>query len=75
MMRNVARIAIVAALSIASANAMAEEQGTEQQQNACKPDVYRLCREAIPVTEKIVACLKQNKAKLSPACRKVFAHS
>ena len=73
-MRNVARIAAVAALCFTAANAMAQERGSQQQQDACKPDVYRLCKDFIPVTDKIVSCLQQNRSKLSPACRKVFSH-
>lgn len=71
-MRNAARMAVAAALCLAAANAMAEP-GTKNQQDACRPDVYRLCHEFMPVTQRIVACLKQNRSKLSPACRKVFS--
>ena len=35
---------------------------------ACKPDVFRLCSAAIPWRDRIVACLHENKRKLSPAC-------
>ena len=71
MMRNTARIAVAAAFCCTAALAMAEP-GTKDEQEACKPDVYRLCKDFIPVTEKIVACLKENRSKLSPRCRKVF---
>ncbi len=76
MMENAARIAVVAAFCFTAASAMAEpgkNMGTKDEQSACKPDVYRLCSEFIPVADRIVACLKQNKSKLRPACRKVFA--
>jgi hypothetical protein len=39
---------------------------------ACKPDVFRLCSAAIPWKDRIVACLHENKRKLSPACHQVF---
>ncbi len=70
-MRNTARIAVAAAFCFTAASAMAQ-MGTKEEQAACKPDVYRLCKDFIPVTEKIVECLKQNRRKLSPRCRKVF---
>jgi hypothetical protein len=41
--------------------------------NACTPDVFRLCSSAIPSRERIVACLWDNKRKLSPACHQVFS--
>ena len=72
-MRNAARIAVAAAFCFTAASAAAEP-GTKEEQAACKPDVYRLCKDFIPVTDKIVSCLKENRSKLSPACRKVFSH-
>ncbi len=70
-MRNTARIAVAAAFCFTAAHTMAQP-GTKEEQAACKPDVFRLCKDFIPITEKIVSCLKENKNKLSPACRKVF---
>ncbi len=66
-------MAVAAALCFAAANAIAETEGTKDQQDACKPDVYRLCSKEIPVHDKIVACLKNHRKQLSPACRKVFS--
>ncbi len=71
MIRNAARIAVAAALCFTAQYAMALP-GTKDEQAACKPDVYRLCKDFIPITERIVSCLKENKSKLSPACRKVI---
>lgn len=50
-----------------------EQQGTAAQRIACTPDVFRLCAQEIPNADRIVACLKQEMAYLSPACRAVFA--
>jgi hypothetical protein len=47
-------------------------QGTPEQQEACKPDVFRLCGNFIPDVDRIVACLKTNEPNLSPACHDVF---
>ena len=53
--------------------ASAEEyRGTLEQQLACTPDVFRLCGEQIPDTNRIVACLRQNTPQLSGPCRAVF---
>jgi hypothetical protein len=49
-----------------------ENRGTLQQQLACTPDVFRLCGEQIPDTNRIVACLRQNTPALSDDCRAVF---
>jgi hypothetical protein len=47
-------------------------QGTPEQQDACKPDVFRLCGNFIPDVDRIVACLKYNEPNLSPACHDVM---
>jgi hypothetical protein len=49
-----------------------DDRGTLQQQLACTPDVFRLCGEQIPDTNRIVACLRQNTPQLSDPCREVF---
>ena len=46
--------------------------GTDAQQRACAPDVFRLCSAYIPFEAPITACLQRNKRKLNPQCRKVF---
>jgi hypothetical protein len=47
-------------------------QGTMAQQNACRPDVFRLCSNFIPNVGEIVACLRGNEARLSEACHQVM---
>jgi hypothetical protein len=49
------------------------EEGTPAERDACKPDVFRLCRAFIPDPKAITGCLEANRAKLSPACHAVFA--
>src|SRR5260221_12696688 len=72
------RIALSLATSIAcviaaQASAFSEEnRGTYEQQMACTPDVWRLCFDQIPDVNRITACLRQNTAQLSGACRSVF---
>ena len=71
------RIALGMALAIGgivaqSAASAQEYRGTMGQQMACTPDVWRLCSDQIPDTNRIVACLHQNTSQLSSACRAVF---
>lgn len=47
--------------------------GTQEQQQACTPDVFRLCGRFIPNEKQITACLVRNKKNLSPACKAVFS--
>jgi hypothetical protein len=63
--------ALSIALSIMGQNG-AFAQGTPEQQEACKPDVFRLCGNFIPDVDRIAACLKYNEPNLSPACHDVF---
>jgi hypothetical protein len=48
------------------------QQGTPEQRRACTPDVYRLCAGEIPNVRAITACLRRQKASLSPTCAAVF---
>jgi hypothetical protein len=41
--------------------------------DACTPDAFRLCQNAIPDATRVAQCLAQNKNKLSPACKIVFS--
>jgi hypothetical protein len=71
------RIALSVALSVGgvavqSAASAEEYRGTWEQQMACTPDVWRLCSDQIPDTNRIVACLQQNIPQLSSGCRAVF---
>ena len=56
------KIALGLALSIGSIAAQGAEaqeyRGTWEQQMACTPDVWRLCSDQIPDTNRIVACLQ-----------------
>jgi hypothetical protein len=47
--------------------------GTDQEEKACTRDVQRLCRKLMDQGDfTILACLKENRAKLSLACRYVL---
>jgi hypothetical protein len=72
MIRKIAPVALAAAFCFATATATSAEHSADAEA-ACTPDVFRLCSAQIPSQGRIVACLRQNRAKLSPACRKVFS--
>jgi len=56
----------------ASTGALARS-GTDQEQQACTRDVERFCRKLMDQGDfTILACLKENRSKLSPACRDVL---
>ena len=56
----------------ASTGALAHS-GSDQEQKACTPDVQRFCRKLMDQGDfTILACLKENRPKLSTACRQVL---
>ena len=52
--------------------AIAQEQGTADERQACEPDVNRLCSQFIPDRDKIILCLNQKVRELNPSCRGVI---
>ena len=62
----------ICGVSLMGHGALAEQQGTEQQREACTPDVFRLCGRYIPDTGRITRCLRNSGPRLSPACYAVF---
>ena len=77
MLRVLAQVTVAAVLCLSAAAGSAQEAiqhgGTPEEQAACTPDVFRLCLTHVPNEVRIVACLRRNMARLSPACRKVFS--
>ena len=59
-----------------STGAIAQQQprsGTPEEQAACSRDVQRHCRAVIDQGDfTILACLQQNRPKISPACDQVL---
>ena len=48
-------------------------RGTDQEEKACTRDVQRFCRKLMDQGDlTILACLKENRARLSLACRYVL---
>jgi hypothetical protein len=65
-------LALILLSVLASTGALAHS-GTDQEEKACAPDVQRFCRQLIDQGDlTILACLKENRPKLSPACRYVL---
>jgi hypothetical protein len=62
-------LAIALSLSFLSTAAYAY---TPEQQQACTPDAFRLCGDAIPDVDRVTACMIARKAQLSPGCRMYF---
>jgi hypothetical protein len=60
-------LGLVCAVGLATAPASA--QGTPEQQQACTPDVMRLCSAFVPDIPKITGCMNRNWKSVSPACR------
>jgi hypothetical protein len=62
-----AAVGLVTALFAATAPARA--QPTADAEQACTPDVMRLCNEFVPERDKIVSCLRRKARALSTECR------
>jgi hypothetical protein len=59
--------------SVALSTGALAHSGTDQEQQACNRDVQRLCRKLVDQGDfTILACLKENRPKLSAACRDVL---
>jgi hypothetical protein len=60
-------LALAASLFASTAHAY-----TPEQQQACTPDAFRLCGDAIPNVDRVTACMVARKSELSPGCRAYF---
>jgi hypothetical protein len=65
---------LFAVVLAAAAQPMAQAAGTPEQEAACRPDTRRFCHQLPPGAgdNAFLACLQQNRAKLSPKCRQVL---
>jgi hypothetical protein len=60
-------------LSVPVSTCALAHSGSEQEQQACNRDVQRFCRKLVDQGDlTILACLKDNRPKLSAACRDVL---
>ena len=46
--------------------------GTPEEQAACAPDASRFCKDEIPDTFRVLACLQEHRTKLRKACQQVL---
>jgi len=67
------KISVLAALLLTATAlpAVAQSGPTPQEQMACRSDAGKFCADQIGKPPQMNACLRENKAKLSDACRKV----
>ncbi len=69
------RVSLVFALILISGAASAQHQvgpHNAQDDDACRGDAHRFCRDAIPDQFRVLSCLQINRAKLSRACGAVL---
>jgi hypothetical protein len=60
-------------LSVAISTSALAHSGSEQDEKACAPDAHRFCRKLLDQGDfAMLACLKENRPKLSTACRTVL---
>jgi hypothetical protein len=74
-MRSFFAVALMTTVSILATDISASAQGhmgTPQEQKACNRDASRFCRKDLGNDSAVQSCLQANRAKLSPACSKVF---
>jgi hypothetical protein len=63
----------LALLASLSTETFAQHAGTDQDEKACVHDVELLCRKVMDQGDfTVLACLKENRARLHPACRDVL---
>jgi hypothetical protein len=64
---------VLLAVAMAPVSAMAQSPVYSQQDaNACTPDAFRLCGDAIPDVDRVTQCLIVKNRQLSPPCHAVF---
>jgi hypothetical protein len=68
---SVLRLSVLIAVSL-SMSAPVFAQGTPQQRAACRPDVVKFCKGKGEDPGVLLACLEDNKEKISDKCRKVI---
>lgn len=72
-------IAPLAAVWVTNADAQTGSNGPpgrdmQAEQQACEADVYKLCGEFIPDTDRITTCLRSRFKDVSQSCRAVMAN-
>jgi hypothetical protein len=69
-------LVVLSTLALAASSALAADQPpVGSGRAACKADAAALCPGVQPGNHRIAACLKQNEAKVSPACKDAMAQA
>jgi hypothetical protein len=69
----VALLSLSLSTGVSAQQAQPQRSGTPEEQKACARDVQRFCRPVIDQGDfTILACLQQNRPKISPACDSVL---
>ena len=64
---------VLLTLSVSTAAVAQQRSGTPEEQAACSRDVQRYCRPVIDQGDfTVLACLQQNRPKLTKACEQVL---
>lgn len=72
-MRKLLVALILLSASLSTAAFAQQGRGTEAEQKACTRDVQKFCRAVIDQGDfTVLACLKENRAKISQACDQVL---
>ncbi len=50
----------------------ASQAYTQEEEQACSGDAFRLCGPEIPDIDRVTACMIRNKSQLTPGCRAYF---
>ena len=73
MRKTLLALTLLSLSTAAFAQAQAQRSGTPEEQKACTRDVQRHCRHVIDQGDfTILACLKENRTKISEACDQVL---
>lgn len=78
MKSSVSALVAMACLVVSPSTAGAQSEAGpashgQSDEDACRPDVFRLCMSEIPDETAIVSCLNTRLPQLSPACHAVMA--
>jgi hypothetical protein len=65
-------IALGLAALLLAATAAFPQAGTPAERRACTADARRYCRDVIGIEMLVLACLQDNRSRISAACRKVL---
>ena len=73
--RNALFVGFCLAASAPAASALGETaiKVTASDKAACMPDAIRLCRDAVPNVQSVLACFSKNRGKISGRCNAVLA--